>query len=585
MAHENELTTCPTTHLKASVENPGPPLAGADADALARREALVADTVAALRGNSIGKVEIVGQGLTASDASRLADAMPLCPSLEECFIRNNDIGDNGAEAVARVIPQCPALNRLILAGNNIGDRGALKIAEVLRDSKIGMLSLSENRIGPTGVAALAAAARDSNSVYLMSLRRNPILDEGLEALALCLPQPADTTSLRSVGVSQCNCTDRGVQVLAKALASSTLHEFFMQYNDIGKEGAIALGDMLIANVHLVAVILNYVHLGDQGATELGRALGRNVTLKQLDISQNGIGDEGAVALSRGLKMNASIVTLLLGGNVIGCDGACALATVVAQKNSLTQLDLVGNPIGERGREALNAAMLQCPGCSVEIADSQVIECTGDLRTCTTKLQNTNPSTIRLYQVFGDESIVASFISAVSQLPRIQSLQLTGVTNCLFVSAFFDYLQTTTMLRSISFEFAFASAEGLTFFFEALAANRSVERISLNSCTTTSMTSKTAFQRGVATCIRTFSVINNKQVSLSTNSTVCDRISRLLFPAVGGHGGTCILARLKDGLCSGRTRVLGKRGFQSHCQGHFRPYTNINNTPHSPSGPK
>eukprot|EP00035_Acanthoeca_spectabilis_P035560 m.485330 g.485330 ORF g.485330 m.485330 type:complete len:84 (-) comp74310_c0_seq1:38-289(-) len=59
MAHENELTTCPMTPLKASVENPGPPMAGADADALARREALVADTVAALRGNSIGKVEIV----------------------------------------------------------------------------------------------------------------------------------------------------------------------------------------------------------------------------------------------------------------------------------------------------------------------------------------------------------------------------------------------------------------------------------------------------------------------------------------------------------------------------------------------
>eukprot|EP00035_Acanthoeca_spectabilis_P010186 m.2673 g.2673 ORF g.2673 m.2673 type:complete len:335 (-) comp1494_c0_seq1:1361-2365(-) len=265
------------------------------------RETVMSDTVTALRSNSINKVEMISKGLTNLDSIQLANAMPNCTCLLFLALRNNNIGDHGAEAIGRALPHCPQLYRVLLFGNNIGDRGAITIAEGLRKSQVGMMTLSDNRIGPLGAAAVGAAARDSKAVYLVSLRTNPLLDEGLEALASCLPQAPDTNSWRILATDQSGGTDRGVQALAKALISSTMQEFHYLDTNISEAGALSLGEMLRVNVHLTSLRLTDINLGDKGAILFGNALSRNLKLKKFNISKNNIGNACAEALSRGLK--------------------------------------------------------------------------------------------------------------------------------------------------------------------------------------------------------------------------------------------------------------------------------------------
>jgi len=75
-------------------------------------------------------------------------------NLEVMSLRNNKIGDLGAEAVAQAIKRLPRLKCVHLEGNEIGDRGAKAVAEAVKDhSKLKELRLRNNKTSDLGVQA------------------------------------------------------------------------------------------------------------------------------------------------------------------------------------------------------------------------------------------------------------------------------------------------------------------------------------------------------------------------------------------------------------------------------------------------
>ena len=55
--------------------------------------------------------------------------------------------------------------------------------------------------------------------------------------------------------------------------------------------------------------LRFNEIGDQGATAIGEALKVNGALTELWLNRNKIGDQGATAIAEGLKFNGALTNL------------------------------------------------------------------------------------------------------------------------------------------------------------------------------------------------------------------------------------------------------------------------------------
>eukprot|EP00808_Paulinella_micropora_P009962 g29212.t1 len=102
------------------------------------------------------------------------------------------------------------------------------------------------------------------------------------------------------------------------------------------------------NKTLQALGLRSNNIGDDGAKAIGEALEANNSIRSIDLRSNIIGDEGAKAIVLALQANQVLQTLIIAGNNIGDQGAAAFADALkatileikVQKRSQTRLSSV-----------------------------------------------------------------------------------------------------------------------------------------------------------------------------------------------------------------------------------------------------
>ncbi|KAG0283777.1 hypothetical protein BGZ97_008416, partial [Linnemannia gamsii] len=98
-------------------------------------------------------------------------------------LRNNSIGDNGAEALSETLKTNSTLTTLDLARNSIRNNGAVALSEALKsNSTLTTLDLSSNSIGENGAVALSEALKTNSTLTTLNLQFNSIGDNGAVAL-------------------------------------------------------------------------------------------------------------------------------------------------------------------------------------------------------------------------------------------------------------------------------------------------------------------------------------------------------------------------------------------------------------------
>ena len=65
----------------------------------------------------------------------------------------------------------------------------------------------------------------------------------------------------------------------------------------------------------------------------------NTSLTNIDLDGNNIGDEGAKAIGEALKVNTSLTEIYLDGNNIGVEGGKAIGEALKVNTSLTEINL------------------------------------------------------------------------------------------------------------------------------------------------------------------------------------------------------------------------------------------------------
>ena len=109
------------------------------------------------------------------------------PSLTTLDLNDNEIGDDGAQALAIALENNTSITEFNLEYNQIGDEGAQALATALqKNNSLTVLNLGYNEIVDEGAQALATVLRNNISIMELNLGSNEIGDASAQALAIAL---------------------------------------------------------------------------------------------------------------------------------------------------------------------------------------------------------------------------------------------------------------------------------------------------------------------------------------------------------------------------------------------------------------
>ncbi len=250
-----------------------------------------------------------------------------------------------------------------------------------------MRSLSQNRLGAEGAAALAPALAANGALTKLSHAQNKLEEEGTKAICEALEQ---NTTLKELDISGHRFLgsniegSAGAKHVAKMLGvNGGLTSIDLRDNQLcgiwidrrgnqngtnTAEGIVAIADALRVNGSLTSVKLRDNRLGDEGWGAIFAAICANKDSKimSLDASKENIGPTGVKLITEALRMSVTgaLTRVDVRRNNIAGDGAVQLAAAVLcnlkiemfneipikemRANSLTKLDLMRKDVGVAG---------------------------------------------------------------------------------------------------------------------------------------------------------------------------------------------------------------------------------------------
>ena len=252
------------------------------------------------------------------------------------------------------------------------------MAERVRTNKgLKRLTLSGGWFGDDDSEELAQALAHHTSLTFLRLDGCNVNARGLRDIAEAL---STIKTLDTLELSKMRLGDIGAEIMANALASTSLRNLQLSDCGVGVLGSRAISNVFETNTCLEIINLSKNKIGNPGATALAQALASNSSLVEIHLRDCGIGATGSRALADALETNACLETLNLGENKIGDAGATALAHALASTTSLKTLYLDACGIGDHGMSALVEAWgtnLALPVDS-DAESCEAVLCVGDL---------------------------------------------------------------------------------------------------------------------------------------------------------------------------------------------------------------
>jgi Ran GTPase-activating protein (RanGAP) involved in mRNA processing and transport len=263
-------------------------------------------------------------------------------------IRNAVLSHENVQQLKVVFRQNTALQYLDLTYSALGSAGLAEIAPVLyRNTSIKSLDLAHNGLDDIeSTNVLRELIRRNKTITSLCLGHNTFGPNAAAARSIA-EGVRSNTALQQLDLSACGLDDRGISLLANALAirNASILELNLAFNEITSAGVRALVDDTVEAVKtLTKLCLWYNPIRSEGATILADALRRNTmpSLKRLDLRSCGIDDDGFVTMVSALEHNTSLQFLNLAGNYFGERGFMALAESLPNIKGLQQIHFSAN---------------------------------------------------------------------------------------------------------------------------------------------------------------------------------------------------------------------------------------------------
>lgn len=251
--------------------------------------------LACVRPTTLLEMNLARNGLKAKAVGALASFLRYNATVTSVDLHDNCMADEGAASIGAVLAQNSTLENIRVSSNEIGPAGAAAIVEGLRhntqlkaitlDTGAGVtspgipleklkgteachkLDLAGMHFGmASGVAIAQLIQTYRPEINTLQFDRNPILDEGVSALAEMLK------------------------------TNNSISELHFRFTAMGPAGATALAAALKVNTSVQRVFMLANQVGDEGAKALGEMLAASTTLKCFALEENRISPEGKASI-------------------------------------------------------------------------------------------------------------------------------------------------------------------------------------------------------------------------------------------------------------------------------------------------
>jgi Ran GTPase-activating protein (RanGAP) involved in mRNA processing and transport len=303
-------------------------------------------------------LNLAWKSLTAADIALIAGILPHCCDLVELDLRHNKLGDAGTVSLAHGLSvSCPSLAVVCVARNNITDRGAAALAKYLSDGhasrSVRQMDLSLNALRSDD--ALGQALHTNHGLVELDLSSNAICSGEAIARALghnrtlsranMLYNRLDLSSAHKLAAAVRTYRARGREITLCGI-SSDARALSLPRRGMSSSDAILVAVEVEVASHLRFVDLSHNQIGPEGAAALGNALHASSTLPSVS-----------------LQCNRLCGVVLAFGDEIGKrddSGVAALAAALAHGNTLTSLNLAGNALGATAAQSVADAAACAP---------------------------------------------------------------------------------------------------------------------------------------------------------------------------------------------------------------------------------
>ena len=203
------------------------------------------------------------------------------------------------------------------------------------------LDLSEISLSPLDYLSISFFLSSlSGKRVSVNLRQCYISDIGTKCLTKFLDSDMHYASNVAIELFDSNLNQKDTLHTARMLYFFE-HLYLSDNPIIGDTGASLISEAVRETTTLRTLILSDCGITSRGAEDLSRALAENYSLEKLDISDNNLGDEGISFVAEALKQNNQLKELWIGNSVITDKGAASLASALTVNNSLKMLHMGG----------------------------------------------------------------------------------------------------------------------------------------------------------------------------------------------------------------------------------------------------
>ena len=207
-----------------------------------------------------------------------------------------DVDTEGARALGSALQFHTSTNLygLNLSNSNVGPEGVIGLANGLRCLALSKLTLENNEIRCDSFNSLWDGIRCLNSLKMLRLSHNNIVDDDIKLSANSLQHLTNLTLSYMHYGSDWSC-------LVELRHLTNIRNLDLTHNDINSDGAATLACALQYLTTLEGLYLSYNNIGPDGMTALSNGLLYLTNLRRLNISHNYIDLEGAMAVITSLK--------------------------------------------------------------------------------------------------------------------------------------------------------------------------------------------------------------------------------------------------------------------------------------------
>ncbi|RHW69158.1 paraflagellar rod component [Trypanosoma brucei equiperdum] len=285
----------------------------------------------------------------------------LAGEAEELDISGMNINKIDPRLLTFFILDTHALRSLIVSGCAAGDAGATLIGDLLKNSAVSHVDLSDNDISDAGVSQFIERADllHHPTITSISFSKNiRISNYGMQQMSKTLFNTNDvitsfdvsdtsvTSSVRSTIAHECelnkepSCLKRAVAAIRTNDPSCT--SVNLQWERLTQTAARFVAPVLKLNTIMLELNLGNTSAGDKGAELLAAALQQNKTLRILGLANNNITSRGAKVLFQRLHQQGVLEELNLANNRIDDEAETSILNTLQLNPTIKVLNLVNN---------------------------------------------------------------------------------------------------------------------------------------------------------------------------------------------------------------------------------------------------